>query len=298
MNADSSGGFHDTVAENFSLGYKNWRTAKFLPVSIWINLNGWRISATRAVNYLSPVVLQGFLENISLPDGFDVNKIKPETANHYEIGTTHTTPGKFTLGAAWFNDAGKNRTRAYMYGGAPDESFFNSTAAEFLVSGVEITGKTTTVDNLEIFMGAAWLRAKGKGDDGVERDRLPYTPNFTFQTGFNWDFARNFSLSGDYQHIQDMYSATAMRTSATNAPASNFSELTEADRLQDADVVNLRVDYAFRFRPLGMEKSKIFIAVDNVFNNKYAYALTKSTDKTGYYYMPGTTFMVGFDFGF
>ena len=259
-------------------------------------------SYARAVNYPSPVVLQGFLENTSLPDGFDVDKIKPETANHYEIGATHTAPEKFTIGATWFNDAGKNRTRAYMYGGAPDESFFNSTASEFRISGVELTGKTTPVEDLEIFMGATWLRAKGKGDDGVERDKLPYTPNFTFQAGFNWDFAQNFSLSGDYQHIQDMYSATSMRTSATNAPASNFSELTEADRLPDADVINLRVDYTFRFSPLGMEKAKIFMAIDNVFNNKYAYALAKGTIdgamRTGYYYMPGTTFMFGVNFGF
>ena len=252
----------------------------------------------RAVNYPSPVVLQGFLANTSLPGGFDTNKIKPETANHVEIGATHSDPGKFTVGATWFHDAGKNRTRAYMFGGAPNESFFNSTVAKFRISGVELTGKTNPMDKLEIFMGATWLRAEGKGDDGVEQNKLPYTPNFTLQAGFNWDFARNFSFSGDYQHIQDMYAATAARTSATNNPASNFTTLTEADRLPNADVVNLRVDYAFRYDPARLEKAKIFIAVDNVFNNKYAYALEKGGGRTGYYYMPGTTFMVGVNFGF
>jgi len=250
-------------------------------------------SYARAVNYPSPVVFQGLIEDKPLPGGIDTEKIKPETANHVEIGVTHTKPGKFTLGATWFNDRGKNRTRAFMGGAAPDDaSYFNWTAKEFRILGAEVTGKTTPTDSLEIFMGATWLRSTGTGADGIERDRLPYTPDFTFQAGFNWNFARNFSLGGDYQHIQDMYQATIGRT------GTSFPELTESLRLPNADVVNLRVDYAFRCRPAGLEKAKIFIAVDNVLNNKYAYALVTGGGNTGYYYMPGTTFMTGVNFGF
>ena len=252
----------------------------------------------RAVNYPSPVVLQGFLANASLPGDLDTNMIKPETANHYEIGLTHVEPGKFTLGAAYFHDKGKNRTRAYMFGPAPDEFFFNSTAAKYRISGFELTGKATPAGGLEIFMGATWLKARGTDDDGFEQDRLPYTPDFTFQAGFNWEFMRNFSLSGDYQHIQNMYAGTVLRTSPVNNPASGFPVLTEADRLPDADVVNLRLDYAFRYSQSRTEKARFFIAVDNVLNNKYASALETSGGNTGYYYMPGTTFMVGIDFGF
>ena len=255
-------------------------------------------SFARAVNYPSPVVLQGFLANTSLPDGFDTDKIKPETANHYEIGVTHIKPGTFTFGATYFHDKGKNRTRVYMFGGAPDEFFFNSTAARYRILGIELTGRATLANNVEIFMGATWLQAKATGDDGVEQNRLPYTPNFTFQTGFNWDFTRNFSLSGDYQHIRDMYAGTVVRTSPTDNPASNLPMLTEANRLPNADVVNLRVDYGFRHSSAILERAKIFIAINNVFNNKYAYALEVIADSTGYYYMPGTTFRIGVDFGF
>ena len=255
-------------------------------------------SYARAVNYPSPVVLQGFLANSSMPEGFDTSVIKPETANHYEIGVTHIKPGKFTVGAAYFHDRGRNRTRAYMFGAAPDEFFFTSTAVEYSVSGTELTGRTVPANGLEIFAGATLLRARGKGDDGVEQDRLPYTPNFTFQAGFNWDLPRNFSLSGDYQHIRDMYAGTALRTSPTDNPASNFPALTEAHRLPNADVVNLRVEYAFPYIPARLDKARFFVAVDNVFNNKYAYALETNNNSTGYYYMPGTTFMAGIDFGF
>ena len=251
-------------------------------------------SFARAVNYPSPVVFQGLLEDTLLPGSIDAKNIKPETANHYEIGVTHIEPGKFTLGATYFHDSGKNRTRAFMGGPAPDDaSFFNWTAEEFRIFGVELTGKTTPTDNLEIFAGATWLRSDGTGTDGVQREKLPYTPGFTLQAGFNWNFARNFTLSGDYQHIQDMYSATIGRTGLT------FPELTENAKLPNTDVVNLRVDYTFNYSPLSSEKAKFFVAVDNIFNNKYAYATpVTSGDNTGYYYMPGTTVMAGFDFGF
>ena len=255
-------------------------------------------SYARAVNYPSPVVLQGFLTNAALPDGFDTDKIKPEIANHYEIGVTHIKPGAFTVGTTYFHDKGKDRTRAYMFGGAPDEFFFNSTTAKYRISGVELTGKATPAKSIEIFAGATLLKARASGDDGIEVDRLPYTPDFTFQAGFNWEFLRSFSLSGDYQHIRDMYAGTAFRRTSGDAPVSNFPVLTEADRLPDADVVNLRVDYTFRHSPTFLEKAKVFIAVNNVFNNKYAYALETNATGTGYYYMPGTTFRVGLDFGF
>ena len=256
-------------------------------------------SYARAVNYPSPVILQGFLANQDLPDGFDTDKIKPETANHYEVGATHTLPGSFTLGGTYFYDRGKNRTRAYMFGGAPDEFFFNSTAAKYRIQGFELTGRATPTRTLEFFGGATWTGAKASGDDGEESDKLPYTPEFTFQAGASWDFLPKFQLSGDYQHFQSMYAGTAARTSATNAPASNFPVLTELNRLPNANVVNMRVDYTFSYSSMLLEKAKIFIAVDNVFNAKYAYAMeTNTAGDRGYYYMPGTTFMVGIDFGF
>ena len=259
-------------------------------------------SFAKAVNYPSPVIFQGLLGNSSMPGNIDTKSIKPETANHYEIGAVHIDPGKFTLGVTYFNDSGKNRTRVFMGGSTPeDASYFNWTAKEFRIFGVELTGKTTPTDGIEIFAGAAWLRSKGtftardenNAERDVQRDRLPYTPNFTFQAGFYWDFAQNFSLSGDYRHTRDMYPASIGRTGVT------FPELTEAVRLPNADVVNLRVDYTFRYGRSSREKAKFFVSVDNVFNNKYAYAApVTSGDNTGYYYMPGTTVMAGFDFGF
>jgi outer membrane receptor for ferrienterochelin and colicin len=257
------------------------------------------INYARGVNYPSPVVLQNFLPNQDLPSGFDTNKIKPEIADHYETGLTHAMPGTFTLGGTYFHDRGRDRTRAYMFGGAPNEFFFNSTTSRYRIHGVELTGSLTPAEPLKIFGGATWLKARGTGDDGVERNRMPYTPSFTFQSGFNWDFLKRLHLSGDYQYFQDMYAGTAARTSPTNSPASNFSALTNLNLLPDANVVNLRLDYDFSCQALYLEKAKLYIAVDNVLNSQYAYALeTNTSGNKGYYYMPGTTFMIGINLNF
>ena len=244
----------------------------------------------RGVNYPSPVVLQGFLANQDLPSGFDTEKIKAEIADHYEVGLTHTMPGNFTLSGTYFQDRGRDRTRAYMFGGAPNEFFFNSATARYRIQGFELTGSVTPAAGLRFFGGATWLKAKGTGDDGIERDKMPYTPDFAFQAGFNWDFLKRLHLSGDYQHFQDMYAGTLARTSPTGNPASNFPNLTDLNLLPDANIVNLRFDYDLGWR----EKTRIFLAVDNVLNSKYAYTLeTNSSGAKGYYYMPGTTFSVG-----
>ncbi|MDR0439779.1 MAG: TonB-dependent receptor [Candidatus Accumulibacter sp.] len=250
------------------------------------------LNFARGVNYPSPVVLQGFLENRSLPAGFDTGKIKPETVNHYEMGLTHTWKGLGSLSGTFFHDKGKNRTRAYMFGGAPDESFFNSSTARYRIRGVEISGNLTPVDNLDLFAGATWLRAKATGDDGEKQKKMPYTPRFAFQAGFKWKFLEHFLFSGDYQYLRDIYAATSARTSPTNNPGSNFPKLTKANKLPNVNVVNLRLDY------LNIRNGKIFLAIDNAFDADYAYALETNGTTSANYYMPGRTFMAGFELKF
>jgi len=152
---------------------------------------------------------------------------------------------------------------------------------------------------VELFAGATWLNAKATGDDGIERDKMPYTPSFALQAGFKWNFYDNFTLSGDYQHLRDVYAATSMRTSDPSAPSSTFGELTAIDKLKDINVVNVRLDYAFDYEPLQIKEGKVFFAVDNIFDAKYAYSLAKdSSGQRAFYYMPGITFMLGMDLKF
>jgi iron complex outermembrane receptor protein len=159
---------------------------------------------------------------------------------------------------------------------------------------MELSGNLTPAENIELFAGATWLRAKATGDDGVEQKKIPYTPSFTFQTGFNWKFLDHFQLSGDYQHLRDVYAATSARTGVS----SNFSNLTDANKLPNVNIVNTRLDYLFNYEPAHIKKGRIFVAVNNVLNAGYAYALEISGTTSACYYMPGRTFMAGFELTF
>jgi iron complex outermembrane receptor protein len=185
-----------------------------------------------------------------------------------------------------------------MYGAAPDASFFNSTAAWYRIKGMELTGSLTPVAGLELFAGAAWLRAEAKGDDGVKQKKMPYTPGFAFQSGFRWKFLDHFQLSGDYQHSRDVYAATAARAANPAAPQSTFAKLDNANKLPDMHVVNLRLDYLFNYAPMHIKEGKLFLAVNNVLDAEYAYALETDGENKACYYMPGTTFMAGFELKF
>lgn len=218
--------------------------------------------------------------------------------DHYEAGLTHAWPGRASLSGTVFYDKGKNRLRAYMYGAAPNEAFFNSSTAKYRIRGLELAATLSPAENLDLFAGATWLRAKAGGDDGVEQDKMPYTPEFAFQAGFKWLIRERFLLSGDYQYLRDVYAATAMRTANPGRPGSNFSKLTGADKLPNINVVNLRLDYLFECATLGVKQGKLFVAVDNVLNRDYAYALETDGMRTGYYYMPGRTFMAGAELKF
>jgi len=160
------------------------------------------------------------------------------------------------------------------------------------------------VKDLDLFAGATWLKAEAKGDDGVTRSKLPYTPSFTFQAGFKWRFLENFQFSGDYQHLSDVYAATSGRVGGGDGKgASNFDRLTSKDKLPDIDVVNLRLDYFLPVQPSWiLREGKVFVAVDNVLDKKYAYARevrnTASDQRTGNYWMPGASVMAGIELKF
>ena len=258
------------------------------------------LSYSRGVNYPSPVVLQNFLAEKSLPSGFDTKKIKPEIVDHYEVALSHTQPELFSVSATYFHDKGRDRTRAYMFGPSPSEGFFNSSTAEYAIDGVELSGSVTPIKDLELFAGLTWLWAKAKGDDGNTRDKMPYTPGFTLQAGFSWKFLEHFRLSADYQYLMDVYAATSARTVSPAVAASNFDRLTDINRLPDINLVNVRLDYVFSYDEWYIEQGKVFVAVNNLLNSQYAYAMDadRASNTRSLYYMPGINFMAGFELKF
>lgn len=235
---------------------------------------------SRGVNYPTPVVLQNMVLTSSPVNNASQiwKKIKPEVVDHYEIGITHTWPEIASLSATGFYDEGKDRFQAYMYGTVPTS--FNDPIGRYRIRGLELSGKTTPVKTLELFAGATWLRAKTSGANGVESDHLPYTPEFQFQAGATWRFLDNFRLFTDLQHLSGLYQGTNARSGSFN-----FTKLTDSDKLDDITLVNAKLNYHFDYKTNRLKDAELFVAVNNIFNESYAYAKG--------YGMPGTTVFSG-----
>ncbi len=281
-------GFH----VNPSAGYRYLRHNEFQSASsgqvglvVGYAHTDLRINYARGVNYPSPIVLMNLAPTHAPVANASQywSKIKPETVDHFEAGLTHTWPQKASLGATLFYDKGRDRYLAYMFGPIPVE--FNDPIGKYEIRGLELTGTLMPVKKLELFAGATLMEARATGNNGIEHDHMPYTPGFQFQAGVNWTFLENFRLRLDMQHLKDVYAATSLRSGTFN-----YGLLTDNNKLEDFTLVNGRLAYLFNYKPLGVSDSEVYMAVNNVFNQRYEYAKG--------YSMPGITWFAGLSLKF
>lgn len=242
-------------------------------------------SYARGINYPSPVVVMNLvLQSASVADpGQYWQTLKPEVVDHYEVGVTHTWPSIASLGVTAFYDRGKDRFQAYMFGAIP--TVFNDPIGRYEIRGLELTGTVTPVKNLDLFAAATWLDAKARGNDDIERDRIPYTPAFQLQAGVKWDFLERFRLYTDVQYLRDVYAGTSARSGTFN-----FAQVSDSSKLGDVTVVNARLSYRFGYGPWRLDDSEVFLAVSNVLDQDYEYAKG--------YGMPGSTIFGGLSLKF
>ena len=251
-------GFHITP----SAGFRYYHHSEFQDVSApqagltaGYGHTDLHVNYAKGVNYPSPVVLMNFVLTsapVSNPSQY-WNEIKPEVVDHYEIGLNHVWPEAASLGASAFYDKGKDRVQAYMFGPIPLQ--FNDPIGEYEIRGLELTGSATPIKNLEFTAGATWLEAKAKGSNGIERDRLPYTPSFQLQAGVNWKFLERYRLFMDMQHLQNVYASTSADRHV------QLYRVTDANKLGDITVVNTRRSYRSITR-LWLEDSEVSLAVN------------------------------------
>lgn len=234
----------------------------------------------RGVNYPSPVVLMNMVRTNAPVD--NPRSIKPEVVDHYELGLTHKWPDVASLGATVFHDKGKDRFLAYMGGTVPLR--FNDPIGSYEIQGLEITGTTTPLKNLEFFAAATWLSVEAKGADNIESNHMPYTPGFQFQTGAKWRFMDKYLIFADMQHLRNLYQGQSSGVARGNTL--NLPKLTGKDKLGDITLVNARISYQFDYVPFRLKDSEVFLAINNIFDQDYEYAKG--------YPMPGTTFFGGF----
>ncbi len=238
----------------------------------------------RGVNYPSPIAVMNLVVSTSTvtnPDQY-WKSLKPEVVDHYEVGLTHSWPEIASLAATAFYDKGKDRFRAYMGGSIPTQ--YNDPTGKYEIRGLELSATATPVKSLDFFAGVTWLDSEATGNDGIKRDHLPYTPSFQFQAGATWKLLDNFRLYMDMQHLHNLYQGTSMRGTF------NYGPLDAKDKLGDITLFNARLSYTLNYKPLRVNDSEIYVAVNNIFDQDYEYAKG--------YGMPGTTVFAGISMKF
>jgi outer membrane cobalamin receptor len=240
---------------------------------------------SRGVNYPTPVVLMNMVlvsAPVANPNQYWEN-LKPEVFDHYEVALTHAWPKIASVAATAFYDKGKDRFQAYMFGPIP--TIWNDPIGRYEIRGLELTGTVSPIRNLELFAAATWLDAKATGNNGIERDKLPYTPDFQLQAGVTWTFLEHFRLYTDVQYLRGVYGGTSARSGTLN-----FTQLPASYKVDDITLVNARLSYRFAYGPWRLSDSEIFVAANNLLDQDYEYARG--------YPMPGRTIFAGFNLAF
>lgn len=132
---------------------------------------------------------------------------------------------------------------------------------------------------IELFVGSTWYTdLNASGEDGNTAKKMPFTPVFSLSAGFRWVFLEHFHLAGDFQFLHDFYTGGL-------GQSPSFTEPSEANKLKDICLLNLRLGFSLKKEAWRLEDSELFVSVNNVLNSQYEYY-------TGYI-MPGITFMLG-----
>jgi iron complex outermembrane receptor protein len=229
------------------------------------------------VVYPAPASIQAMVNSdaYAIPD---LKKVKPETVNHFEAGITHNQKKLFSVSASYFFDDGRNRILGTSRGGVtPDNA---SAAAFFQISGVEAAFNITPVKNLDLYAGGTKMWVKAAGEDGVEVDKMPYTPTFSVSAGLRCKFLGYFLFNADYQYLTGLYAGTLWR-------GDNFNEPAAINKLDDQHLLNARLSFGVTYPEWNINEAEIFVSVSNLLNRRYEYYPG--------YTMPGLAVTAGVD---
>jgi len=221
-----------------------------------------RATYARGVNY--PGLDAAVLSSLIPPLGNTWRTLKPETLDHFETGFNYTLTNT-TFDVALFHDKLKNR---YIFAFPPAvsaPSFVN--LGSYSVKGLEASVQQRLLDNWNAFVGVTLL------DPSLST--LPYAPKSSIVLGTTAQFG-SWKISADAQYQGRMYVLGESRDGVANSST-----------VEDFFVANARVGYAM---PALGPRGELFIAVENLFDVRYAY-------RTGYP-MPGISAQAGINFSF
>jgi iron complex outermembrane receptor protein len=236
------------------------------------------------VIYPAAAALQYFINTNPDYDRSDLKSANPEIVHHYELGLAYERPGLFTAGVSGFYDDGWDRI--IVRGGVPENI---SAASYYIIKGIEAYGSITALRDLELSGGATWLFVSARGENGIEVNKMPYTPALALSAGFKWKIFKGFHINADYQHIGGLYAGELLRMGGAN-DGSQYTELTGENKLNDINLLHLKIGYEFSDKERRLVKGDIFISINNLLNQDYEYYPG--------FKMPGINFMAGLDLRF
>ena len=265
--------------------------------SVWANqisfqaglAPGWKaldfnFNYSRGLVYPAPAVIQSLLGNSSVYRTIDLKSVEPEKVDHFEAGISYAPkPGKlfsYALDGSYFYDDGKNRiiVNSQIPGNASSVSSFKLQGLE-LAASLKFSPKKLFADTVEAFAGGTlYTDLAATDENGNTAKKMPFTPVFSLSAGLRWAFLTNFHLSADFQYLHDLYSGGL-------GISPSFSEPTEANKLNDICLLNLRLGFTYKKEKWRVAVSELFVSVNNVFDHQYEYY-------TGFV-MPGITWMIG-----
>ena len=223
---------------------------------------------SRGVNYpgLEAPTLGNILQNVAAPFGTTWQTLDPEINDHVEVGFQLMPFDSTQIDVSLFLDMIKNR---YIFAFPPHVPFPQfSNLGSYDMYGMELALQQSITKNWIFFTSLTLL------DPSI--DNLPYVPTYAVSAGVNGKI-EELRINLDLQYQSE--------TTALNRARNPGIESTE--KVAGFVVVNARTSYPI---PLLGEKGEVFVAAENLFNNKYAY-------RPGYP-MPGIWAQVGISASF
>lgn len=224
----------------------------------------------RSVNYPSPVVLQNAVKRDSQTFQSWSN-IRPEVADHIEIGIGHFLGESGQCNLTIFQDKGKDRFRAYMFGPSPVQ--WNDPIGRYKINGIEASMSGHLARHLSGHCAITHLNVSATDNKGVESVHMPYTPKWMVQSGLTWNIDSNWELDGNLLHMNNLWEGTSARAKGFQYQASK--------KLDNVTLVNLKLSRKIS----GVAKGEAYLAVHNLLDSTYCL-------ESGYP-MPGITVLFG-----
>ncbi|MBN2419356.1 MAG: TonB-dependent receptor plug domain-containing protein [Deltaproteobacteria bacterium] len=216
----------------------------------------------KGINY--PGIYTKIQDTLWMPGENLWRELNAETLDHFEIGIEHSFNRFFIADLTWFYDDGEDRI---VVSPPPPFPPVLTNIGEYKHKGVEGNITFIPVTGLSVFGGFTYL--------DTDPSDMPYSPEWTFSTGVNYRFMKNFQISIDTQYVDDQFvTSRARQRGAVNV-----------DRVDSYFLVNGKMTYDF-FIPDSDMDCQVYIAVENITDTEYE-------QKKGYP-MPDLNVMAGF----